>query len=152
MNENTNVIVKSIENGENPCSVVISGDGYALVGKGVLHKIEPGKSSRRGKYKKIDDLMVRAATVLVAHGFRPLQLMKLFQLARRTSYRLEKTARKEIEKIMEASEREYQEREREQEGISVSSLREDWQDGPGKVETARMKEGYSLREARSFKQ
>jgi hypothetical protein len=148
MNENTDVIVKSIENGENPCSVVISGDGFALVGKGVLHKIEPGKSSRRGKYKKIDDLMVRAATVLVAHGFRPLQLMKLFQLARRTSYRLEKTAREEIEKIMEASER----KRREQERISAASLREDWQDGPGKVKTARMKEGYSLREVREFKQ
>jgi len=148
MNENTDVIVKSIENGENQCSVVISGDGYALVGKGVLQKIEPGKSSRRGKYKKIDDLMVRAATVLVAHGFKALQLMKLFQLARRTSYRLEKTAREEIEKIKEASERKRRERE-----ISAASLREEWEGERGSTEKeVTTKGGYSLREARSFKQ
>ena len=142
MNGNTDVIVKSIEAAENPCSVVISGDGYALVGKGVLQKIEPGKSSRRGKYKKIDDLMVRAATVLVAHGFRPLQLMKLFQLARRTSYTLEKTAREEIEKIKEASER----KRREQERISAASLREEWESERGSTEKeATTKRGYSLR-------
>jgi hypothetical protein len=73
--------------------------------------------------------------------------MKLFQLARRTSYRLEKTAMEEIEKIKEASERKRRERE-----ISAASLREEWESEPGKAETARMKEGYSLREARSFKQ
>ncbi len=149
MSENTDVIVKSIENGVNQCSIVVSGNGYALVGKGVLKKVEPGKSSRRGKYKKIDDLMVRAATVLIAHGFRPLQLMKLFQLARRTAYRLEKTAREEIEKIKEASER----KRREQARISAASLREGWEGEPRSTEKeATTKGGYSLREARSFKQ
>jgi hypothetical protein len=104
-------------------------------------------SKRPTRYKKIDDLMVRAATVLVAHGFKPLQLMRLFGLARRTSYRLEKIAREEIGKIMEASER----KRREQERISAASLRK-WEGEPGKAETARMKEGYSLRGVREFKQ
>jgi hypothetical protein len=148
MSENSDVIVKSIENGENPCNVVISGDGYALVGKGVLHKIEPGKGRKRGRYKKVTPRMIYAAEVLTTFGFRPLELMELFGLARRTAYEVSKKAKAEVARKMAASEREYQERER----ISAASLREDWQDRPGKVEATRMREGYSLREVRSFKQ
>jgi glycyl-tRNA synthetase (class II) len=92
--------------------------------------------------------MIYAAEVLTTFGFRPLELMELFGLARRTAYELSKKAKAEIERKMEASERKVKEQER----ISAASLREDWQDRPGKVETARMKEGYSLREVRSFKQ
>ena len=145
MSENSDVIVKSIENGENPCNVVISGDGYALVGKGVLHKIEPGKGRKRGRYKKVTPRMIYAAEVLTTFGFRPLELQELFGLARRTAYELAKKAKAEIARKMEAREREYQERER----ISAASLRAEWESEPGKVETAK---GYSLREARSFKQ
>jgi hypothetical protein len=121
---------------------VVAGDGFAVVGQGTVEKVVKGKGKRRGRYKKIDDLMVRAATVLVAHGFTPLQLMRLFQLARRTSYRLEKTAREEIEKIMEASER----KRREQQKISAASLREEWEGEPLSTEAeTTTKEGYSLR-------
>ncbi|MEE9530020.1 MAG: hypothetical protein V3W52_03420 [Syntrophobacteria bacterium] len=141
-------VIENIADGPVECQIVVTGDGFAVVGQGTVEKVVKGKGKKRGRYKKIDDLMVRAATVLVAHGFRPLELMRLFQLPRRTSYRLEKTAREEIEKIMEASER----KRREQERISAARLREEWEGEPGKAETARMKEGYSLREARSFKQ
>ena len=139
-------VIENIADGPVECQIVVTGDGFAVVGKGEIQKVRKDATKQRGKYKKVDDLMVRAATVLVAHGFRPLELMRLFQLARRTAYTLSKTAREEIEKIKEASER----KRREQEEISAN-LRE-WESEPGKVKTARLKEGYSLREARSFKQ
>jgi len=126
------------------CQIVVSGDGFAVVGQGTVEKIVRGKGKKRGRYKKVTPRMLYAAEVLTTFGFKPLELMELFGLARRTAYELSKKAKAEIERKM----REYQERER----ISAGSLREDWQDRPGKAETARMKEGYSLREARSFKQ
>jgi hypothetical protein len=136
--------IENIGGGPVDCQIVVTGDGFAVVGQGKVEKVMKGKGKKRGRYKKIDDVMVRAATVLVAHGFRPLELMRLFQLPRRTSYRLEKIAREEIEKIMETSERKRREQER-----VTANVREEWESEPGKVETAR---GYSLREARSFKQ
>ena len=126
------------------CQIVVAGDGFAVVGQGTVEKVVKGKGKKRGKYRKVTPRMIYAAEVLTTFGFRPLELMELFGLARRTAYELSKKAKAEIARKM----REYQERER----ISAASLREEWQDGPGKVETARMKEGYSLREARSFKQ
>jgi hypothetical protein len=130
-------VIENIADGPVDCQIVVAGDGFAVVGQGTVEKVVKGKGKRRGRYKKIDDLMVRAATVLVAHGFTPLQLMRLFQLARRT-----KTAREEIEKIMEASER----KRREQQKISAASLREEWEGEPLSTEAeTTTKEGYSLR-------
>ena len=136
--------IENIANGPVECQIVVAGDGFAVVGQGTVEKVEKGKGKKRGKYKKITPRMIYAAEVLTTFGFRPLELMELFGLARRTAYELSKKAKAEIARKM----REYQERER----ISAASLREDWQDRPGKAETARMKEGYSLRDARSFKQ
>ena len=140
--------IENISDGPVECQIVVAGDGFAVVGQGTVEKVVKGKGKKRGKYRKVDDLMFRAAVVLTTYRFKPLELMELFGLARRTAYTLSKRAKAEIERLLEASEREYQERE----SISAASLREDWQDRPGKVETARMKEGYSLREVRSFKQ
>jgi hypothetical protein len=136
--------IENIGDGPVECQIVVAGDGFAVVGQGTVEKVEKGKGKKRGKYKKITPRMIYAAEVLTTFGFRPLELMELFGLARRTAYELSKKAKAEIARKM----REYQERER----ISAASLREDWQDRPGKAETARMKEGYSLRDARSFKQ
>ena len=144
--------IENIADGPVECQIVVAGDGFAVVGQGTVEKVVKGKGKKRGKYRKVDDLMFRAAVVLTTYRFKPLELMELFGLARRTAYTLSKRAKAEIERLVEPSEREYQEREREQERISAASLREDWQDRPGKVETARMKERYSLREVRSFKQ
>jgi hypothetical protein len=138
----------AIEDGPVECQIVVTGDGFAVVGQGAVEKVVKGKGKKRGKYKKVTPRMIYAAEVLTTFGFRPLELMELFGLARRTAYELSKKAKAEISRKMEAREREYQERER----ISASSLREEWEGEPGKVETARMKGGYSLRETRSFKQ
>lgn len=121
------------------CSIAITRRGFAIVGEGVVRTIEKGKTKRRGKYKKVDELMLRATTVLVAHGFRPLQLMKLFGLAGRSAYSLEKKARAENERIKETSER----KRREQEAISAASLREQW-------ERPRPTHGSSFRNVRKF--
>jgi len=138
--------IENIADGSVECQIAITGQGFVVIGEGEIQKVRKGATKRRRKYRKVDDLTVRAATVLVVHGFKPLELMELFGLARRTAYTLAEKAREEIKKIMEASER----KRREQERISAN-LRE-WESEPGKVETARMKEGYSLREAREFKQ
>ncbi len=126
---------------------MVTGDGFAVVGHGTVEKVVRGEGKKRGKYKKVTPRMIYAAEVLTTFGFRPLELMELFGLAWRTAYELAKKAKAEISRKMEAREREYQERER----ISAN-LREEWEGEPGKVKTARLKEGYSLREARSFKQ
>jgi len=137
--------IENIADGPVECQIVVAGDGFAVVGQGTVEKVEKGKGAkRRGKYKKVTPRMIYAAEVLTTFGFRPLELMELFGLARRTAYELSKKAKAEIARKM----REYQEQER----ISAASLREEWESEPGKVETAKMKEGYSLREVRSFKQ
>jgi len=136
--------IENIGDGAVECKIVVAGDGFAIVGQGTVEKVVKGKSKKRGKYKKVTPRMIYAAEVLTTFGFKPLELMELFGLARRTAYELSKKAKAEIAKKM----REYQEQQR----ISAASLREEWESEPGKVETAKMKEGYSLREARSFKQ
>ena len=136
--------IENIEDGPVDCQIVVAGDGFAVVGQGTVEKIVKGKGKKRGKYKKVTPRMIYAAEVLTTFGFRPLELQELFGLARRTAYELSKKAKAEIARKM----REYQEQER----ISAASLREEWESEPGKVETAKMKEGYSLREVRSFKQ
>jgi glycyl-tRNA synthetase (class II) len=141
-------VIEDIADGPVECQIALTGPGFVVIGEGEIQKVRKDATKQRGKYKKITPRMIYAAEVLTTFGFKPLELMELFGLARRTAYELSKKAKAEIARKMEAREREYQERER----ISAASLREDWQDRPGKVETARMKEGYSLREARSFKQ
>ena len=140
--------IENISDGPVECQIVVAGDGFAVVGQGMVEKVVKGKGKKRGKYKKVTPRMIYAAEVLTTFGFRPLELMELFGLARRTAYELSKKAKAEIARKLEAREREYQERER----ISAASLHEGWEGEPRKVETARMKEGYSLRETRSFKQ
>ena len=140
--------IDNIGDGPVDCQIVVTGDGFAVVGQGTVEKVEKGKGKKRGKYRKVTPRMIYAAEVLTTFGFEPLELMELFGLARRTAYELSKKAKAEIERKMEAMEREYQEQER----ISAASLREEWEGEPRKVETARMKEGYSLREVREFKQ
>ena len=140
-------VIENIADGPVECQIVVTGDGFAVVGQGTVEKVEKGKGKRRGKYKKVTPRMIYAAEVLTTFGFKPLEMMELFGLARRTAYELSKKAKAEIERQVAASERKYQERER----ISAN-LREEWEGEPGKVKTARLKEGYSLREARSFKQ
>ena len=136
--------IENIGDGAVECKIVVAGDGFAVVGQGTVEKIVRGKGKKRGRYKKVTPRMIYAAEVLTTFGFKPLELMELFGLARRTAYELSKKAKAEIAKKM----REYQEQQR----ISAASLREEWESEPGKVETAKMKEGYSLREVRSFKQ
>ena len=136
--------IENIGDGAVECQIVVSGDGFAVIGQGTVEKVVKGKGKKRGRYKKVTPRMLYAAEVLTTFGFKPLELMELFGLARRTAYELSKKAKAEIARKM----REYQEQER----ISAASLREEWESEPGKVETAKMKEGYSLREVRSFKQ
>ncbi len=140
-------VIEDIGGGPVECQIALTGQGFVIIGEGEIQKIRKDATKQRGKYRKITPRMIYAAEVLTTFGFRPLELMELFGLARRTAYELSKKAKAEIERKMEAREREYQERE-----ISAASLREEWESEPEKVETARMKEGYSLREARSFKQ
>ena len=140
-------VIENIADGPVECQIVVTGDGFAVVGKGEIQKVRKDATKQRGKYKKVTPRMIYAAAVLTTFGFKPLELQELFGLARRTAYELSKKAKAEIGRKMEAREREYQERER----ISAN-LREEWEGEPGKVKTARLKEGYSLREAREFKQ
>jgi hypothetical protein len=137
--------IENIGDGPVECQIVVAGDEFAVVGQGTVEKVVKGKGKKRGKYRKVTPRMIYAAEVLTTFGFRPLELMELFGLARRTAYELSKKAKAEVARKLEAREREYQERER----ISAASLRAEWESEPGKVETAK---GYSLREARSFKQ
>jgi hypothetical protein len=141
--------IESIGDGPVGCQIVVTGDGFAVVGQGTVEKVVKGKGKKRGKYKKVTPRMIYAAEVLTTFGFRPLELMELFGLARRTAYELSKKAKAEIARKMEAMEREYQERER----ISAN-LREKWESEPlsTEKEVTTKGGGYSLREARSFKQ
>ncbi len=139
-------VIEKIGGGPIECQLAITGPGFVVIGEGEIQKVRKGK--KRGKYKKVTPRMIYAAEVLTTFGFRPLELMELFGLARRTAYELSKKAKAEIERKMEASEREYQERER----ISAASLREGWERERGEVESVERKGGYSLREAREFKQ
>ena len=129
--------IENIGDGPVECQIVVAGDGFAVVGQGTVEKVVKGKSKKRGKYKKVTPRMIYAAEVLTTFGFRPLELMELFGLARRTAYELSKKAKAEIERKM----REYQEQER----ISAASLREEWESERGSTEAeATTKGGYSL--------
>jgi glycyl-tRNA synthetase (class II) len=139
--------IENIGDGSVGCQIALTGQGFVVIGKGEIQKVQKGK--KRGRYKKVTPRMIYAAEVLTTFGFKPLELQELFGLARRTAYELSKKAKAEIARKMEAREREYQERER----IGAASLREEWEGEPLSTETeATTKEGYSLREARSFKQ
>jgi glycyl-tRNA synthetase (class II) len=127
MNEVVNATaIENIADGSVECQIVITGDGFAVVGQGTVEKVVKGKGKKRGRYKKVTPRMIYAAEVLTTFGFRPLELMELFGLARRTAYELSKKAKAELAKKMEAMEREYQEREREQ--ITLD-LKPEWQKG-----------------------
>jgi glycyl-tRNA synthetase (class II) len=140
--------IESIGDGPVECRIAITGQGFVVIGDGEIQKVRKDATKQRGKYKKVTPRMIYAAEVLTTFGFRPLELMELFGLARRTAYELSKKAKAEIARKMEAREREYQEQER----ISAASLREEWEGEPREAKIARMKGGYSLREAREFKQ
>ena len=138
--------IENIGDGAVECQIVVAGDGFAVVGQGTVEKVVKGRGKKkRGRYKKVTPRMIYAAEILTTFGFKPLELMELFGLARRTAYELSKKAKAEVARKLEAREREYQEQER----ISAASLREDWESEPRKAKTAK---GYSLREVRSFKQ
>ena len=107
--------IENIGDGAVECKIVVAGDGFAIVGQGTVEKVVKGKSKKRGKYKKVTPRMIYAAEVLTTFGFKPLELMELFGLARRTAYELSKKAKAEIAKKM----REYQEREREREQVTL---------------------------------
>jgi hypothetical protein len=141
-------VIENIGDGPVECQIVVAGDGFAVVGQGTVEKVVKGKGKKRGRYKKVTPRMIYAAEVLTTFGFKPLELMELFGLARRTAYELSKKAKAEIKRKLEASERKRRERER----ISAASLREEWESEPRKVETARMGGEYSLRGVREFKQ
>jgi len=142
-------VIDTIADGPVECQIVVTGDGFAVVGQGTVEKVVKGKGKKRGKYRKVTPRMIYAAEVLTTFGFRPLELMELFGLARRTAYELSKKAKAEIAGKKEASERKVKEQER----ISAASLREGWESERGSTEKeATTRGGYSLREARSFKQ
>ena len=134
--------IENIADGPVECQIVVTGDGFAVVGKGEIQKVRKDATKQRGKYKKITPRMIYAAEVLTTFGFKPLELMELFGLARRTAYTLSKRAKAEIERQVAASEK----RRREQERISAASLREEWESERGSTEKeATTKGGYSLR-------
>ena len=113
-----------VGDGATPCQIAITGQGFVVIGEGEVQKVRKGK--KRGKYKKVTPRMIYAAEVLTTFGFKPLELMELFGLARRTAYELAKKAKAEIERKM----REYQEREREREKEQVTlDKKPEWQRG-----------------------
>ena len=121
--------IENIANGPIECWIVVTGEGFAVVGQGTVEKIVKGNGARRrGKYRKVTPRMIYAAEVLTTFGFRPLELMELFGLARRTAYELSKKAKAGIARKMKAREREYQEREREREQVTLD-LKPEWQKG-----------------------
>ncbi len=131
-------VIENIADGPVECQIVVAGDGFVVVGQGTVEKVVRGKGVKRGRYKKVTPRMIYAAEVLTTFGFRPLELMELFGLARRTAYELAKKAKAEIARKM----REYQERER----ISAVGLREEWEGEPLSTEKeVTTKGGYSLR-------
>ncbi len=140
-------VIENVGGGPVECQIVVSGQGFVVIGEGEIQKVRKGVK-RRGKYKKVTPRMIYAAEVLTTFGFKPLELMELFGLARRTAYELSKKAKAEIARTIREQE-EKVERER----LAAQKFREEWEGERGEVESVeRMKEGYSLREARSFKQ
>ena len=113
--------IENIEDGPIECQIVVTGEGFAVVGQGTVEKIVKGKGKKRGKYKKVTPRMIYAAEVLTTFGFRPLELMELFGLARRTAYELSKKAKAGIARKMKA-------REREREQVTLD-LKPEWQKG-----------------------
>jgi glycyl-tRNA synthetase (class II) len=114
-------VIENISDGPVECQIVVAGDGFAVVGQGTVEKVVKGKGKKRGKYKKVTQRMIYAAEVLTTFGFKPLELMELFGLARRTAYELSKKAKAEVARKLEA-------REREREQVTLD-LKPEWQRG-----------------------
>ena len=101
-------------------------------------------SSRKGKsIQKTSPLVYRAVEVLMNH-FKPLEIMELLGLKRRTTYYIiERIRQAEYERLIVEEERKRREREKcesckekmregiqaevERESLSVSTLREGWE-------------------------
>ncbi len=79
-------VIEDIADGPVECQIALTGPGFVVIGEGEIQKVRKDATKQRGKYKKVTPRMIYAAEVLTTFGFRPLDLIDLFWLARRTAY------------------------------------------------------------------
>ena len=86
------------------------------------------RPSRKGRsVRRTDELTQRAATILVSFGFKPLQLMHVLGLTRRTAYNVAKRARDELERMWQETQAQAERARKAEERVNAASLREPWQ-------------------------
>jgi hypothetical protein len=95
------------------------------------------------KYRKVNDLMRKAALILIKHGWRADRFEELFSLRRSSAFRLAKQAREEYSRIVVEEALEKARRRQAEEAVRLG---EGWQ---GKTKSP--KPGLPLGNVRRFR-